>query len=80
MTLKDLIIHQFWHKKEIFDLQERHNNNNDLELAYKNFFFHNYTVDIFLFVTTIISLVVTTKVAYILCKHTKLKSLVTRFA
>ena len=49
MILKDFI-HQFWNKKEIFDLKERHNNNN-LDLANKNFFFNNYIVDIFLFVT-----------------------------
>ena len=55
-------------------------NNNDLELPNKNFFFNNYTVDIFLFVTSIISLVVTTIVMYILCKHMKLKSLVTSLA
>ena len=29
------IVHQFQHKKEIFDLKERHNNN-DLDLANKN--------------------------------------------
>ena len=43
----------------------------------KNFFFNNYTEDIFLFVTAIISLVVTAIVMYILCNHRKLKTLVT---
>ena len=42
-TLKDFV-HQF-HKKEIFDLQKRHNN--DLDLVKKNSFFNNYTIDIF---------------------------------
>ena len=51
-------VHQFWHKNEISDLQERHVNN-DLELPNKTFFFNNYNVDIFLFVTAIISLVFT---------------------
>ena len=64
-TLKDFV-HQFQHKKKIFDLQERHTSN-DLELANTNFSFNNYTVDIFLFVTAIFSLVVTSKVMYILC-------------
>ena len=50
------------------------------DLANKNSFFNNYTVDIFLFVTAIISLVVTKIVMYILCKHIKLKSLVTSLA
>ena len=61
-------------------MQERHNNNIGLDLTNKNSFFNNYTVDIFLFVTAIISLVVTPKVMYILCKHMKLNSLVTSLA
>ena len=76
--LKDYV-HQFQHKKEIYDLQERLTNM-ELELPNKNFFFKNYIVDIFLFVPVIISLVVTTIVIYILCKHTKLKTLVTSLA
>ena len=38
-TLKHFI-HHFWHKKEVFDLKERHNNNknNGLDLANKNSF------------------------------------------
>ena len=78
VTLKDFIP-QFWHQKEIFDLKERHNNNG-LHLAYKHFFFNNYTVDIFLFVAVITSLAVTEIVIYTLCKHMRLKSLVTSFA
>ena len=60
-------------------MKERHNDNN-LELANKKFFFNNYTVDIFPIITAVISLVVTTMVMYILCKHMKLKSLVTSLA
>ena len=62
--LKDFL-HQFQHKKKIFDLQERHNSNNGLDLADKNSFLNNYTVDIFLFVTAIILLMVTTIAVYI---------------
>ena len=40
-------------------------------------FCNNYTVDIFLFVTAIISLVVINIAMHILCKHMRLKSLVT---
>ena len=76
--LKDLV-HQFQHIKEIFDLQERHNDNG-LDSNNKNSFFNNYTIDIILFVTAIISLVVTSIVMYIICRHTKLKSLVTSLA
>ena len=46
----------------------------------KNFFFNNYTVDIFLFVTAITLLIVTPIVMHLLCKHMKLKSLVTSLA
>ena len=45
----------------------------ELELPNKNFFFNNYTIDTFPFVTAIITLLVTTIVIYILCKHMKLK-------
>ena len=38
-TLKDFV-HQFQHKKEIFDFQKRHND--DLDLAKKNCFFSIY--------------------------------------
>ena len=41
------------------------------------FLFNNYTIDIFLFNTAIILLVVTSIVICIICKHRKLKSLVT---
>ena len=77
-TLKDFV-HQFQHKKEIYDLQERHTNT-ELELPKKNDFSNNYLVDIFLSITAIISIAVTTIVMYILCKHTKLKTLVTSLA
>ena len=46
----------------------------------KNSFFNSFTVDIFLFVTALISLVVTAIVSYILYKHAELKSLVTSIA
>ena len=75
-TLKDFF-HQFHHKKGSFDLQKGHNNG--LDLANKNSFFNNYTRH-FLFVTAITSLVVTSIVLYIICKHTRLKSLVTSLA
>ena len=49
-------------------------------MANKNFFFNNYSVDIYLLVTAIISLVVTTIFMYILCTHMKLKFLVSSLA
>ena len=43
----------------------------------KNFFSENYIVDIFLFITAIISLLATTMTIYLLCKHNKLRMLMT---
>ena len=42
----------------------------------KNFFSDNYIVDIFLFITAIISLLATTLTVYLLCKHKKLQMLI----
>ena len=39
-----------------------------------NFFSNNFIVDVFLFVTAIILLLVTTLVIYLLCKHKKLRT------
>ena len=60
--LKDFA-YQFKHKKEIFDLQEWHITK-ELEKAKKKFFFDNHTIDVFLFVSVIISLLVTLVVCY----------------
>ena len=76
-TLKDFV-DQFQHKKETFDFQKKYNNG--LDLAKENCFFNSYTVDIFLFVSAIISLVVTSIALFVICKHTNLKSLVTSLA
>ena len=46
--------------KETFDLQERHDSIEEKLNASKNFFSDNYIVDIFLFITVIISLLATT--------------------
>ena len=72
-------IHQYKHKKEIFVLQERHVDRDSL-WSNKNSLFNNYIIDIFLFITASISLIVTMIVTYLGYKHTKLKSLVKRLA
>ena len=77
-TLKDFI-HQYKCKKKIFHLKERHDNP-DANLPNKNLFTNNFIVDVFLFVTTIVSVLVTTLTIYLLCKHKKLKTLVTSLA
>ena len=60
-------IHQYTKNKEIFDLQGGHDS---MGLSTnKNFFSENYIIDIFLFITAIISLLATTLTVYLLCKH-----------
>ena len=79
-TLKDFV-HQFQHKKEIFALQDRcDEKNNNSKFPNKNFIIDNCSINSFMFVTTIISLVVLTIVMCILCKHMKLKTLATCLA
>ena len=70
-------IYNYANNKEIFDLQQRHvsaveslNNSN------KNFFSNNYIVDIFMFTSSIISLISTTLVIYLFCKHKHIRTLV----
>ena len=67
-------IQQYKRKKEIFDLHERHVTT-DLTTN-KNFFSNNYIMDVFLFITAIISVLVATLAIYLLCKHKKIKMLV----
>ena len=67
-------IHQYTNDKEIFDLQERHDST---ELnTNKNLFSENYIIDIFLFITAIISLLATALTVYLLCKHKKFRMLI----
>ena len=73
-NIKDFI-HQYNSWKEIFDLNERHRTT-DLTTN-KNFFSNNYIVDVFLFITAVICLLVTTLTIYLLCKHKKIRMLVT---
>ena len=69
-------INSYTNKKEIFDLQER-NDVMEVKLnANKNFFSHNYIVDIFLFITVIITLLATTLTIYLLYKHKILQTLI----
>ena len=60
--------------KEIFDLQERHENMT-LNTS-KIFFSDNYIVDIFVFISAVISLLTTTLTIYLLCKHKKIRVLI----
>ena len=76
-NLKDFT-YQYNSKKETFDLNKRHGITD--QTTNKNFFTNNYIVDIFLFITAVLSLLVTTLAIYLLCKHRNLKVLVNSLA
>ena len=61
-------------RKEIFDLQERHETT-VLNLS-NNVFSNNHIMDIFVFISSIISLTSTTLTIYLLCKHRKVPVLI----
>ena len=54
-------------------MQERHESTSNTN---KNFFSNNDMVDIFIFVSSIISLISTTLIIYLMCKHKKIRMLV----
>ena len=70
-------MHNYAMHKEFFDFKQRHvatveslNNSN------KNFFTNNYIVYVFMFTSSIISLISTTLVIYLFCKHKHIRTLV----
>ena len=76
-TLKGFI-NSYTKKKEIFDSQERHETT--VLNTSKNFFSNNHIMDIFMFISSIISLISTTLIVYLLCKHTKIRMLIASLA
>ena len=77
-TLKDFI-HQGKCKEAIFYLEERHAST-DTDLLTKNVFSSNFHLGVFLFVAAIISVLVLLWAISLLCKHMKLRMLVTSLA
>ena len=65
-NLKDFI-KGYAKDKEIFDLKERHVST--ILNTSKTLFLNNYIMDIFMFASSIISLISTTLILYLLCKH-----------
>ena len=79
-TLKEYIS-QYKHKKEIFDLKERHDVDDiDGESPNKKFFSNNLIRDIFVFTVAIILAITTLIILYFLCKHNKLRALIASLA
>ena len=80
LMLKEYIT-QYKCDKEIFDLKERHDLDElETEFASKNFFTNNFIIDVFGFVMAIISVISTIIIIYAICKHNKLRALVTSLA
>ena len=70
-------MHDYIKNKEIFDLKERHVSSiESLNNSNKKFFFNNYIVDIFMFTSSIISLISATLIIYLFCKHKHIRTLV----
>ena len=79
LTLKEYVT-QYKHDTEIFDLKERHGIDElEKEHANKNFFY-SQVIKIFEFVVAIMLIIATIVTIYAICKHNKLRALVTSLA
>ena len=79
LTLKEYVT-QYKHDKEILDLKERHDIDAlEKEHANKNFL-NSQVIKIFKFVVAIISIIANVITIYAICKHNKLRALVTHLA
>ena len=77
--LKDFI-QQYSPRTEIFALKERHATTDLDTTTNEKFLSNNHIIDIFLFITAIMSLLVTNLAISLLCKHGELKTLGTSLA
>ena len=68
------MIQQYKQKRQ--ELNEVNKNKTDT----KRSFFNNIMMDIFLFVAAILSMIATAAVVHLVCRHTKLKALLTGIA
>ena len=69
------------HDSEIFDLKARHDIEEEIEEGYANKnYFNSQIVKIFKFIVAIISIIATVVTIYAICKHKKLRALVTSLA
>ena len=67
-------INRYNNHKEICELQEKHDKTESN--TNKNSFSDNYIVDVFMFISAIISLLATILTVYLLCKHKRLQTLI----
>ena len=79
LTLKEYV-NQYKHDLEIFDLKERHDIEEIEKRKCENNFFNSQVVKIFKFVVAILLIIATVVTIYTICKHNKLRVLVTSLA
>ena len=72
-NLKEFVT-KYTMRNEFFDLQERCEST--ILNTSKNFFSNNHVLDVFVFISSIISLTSTTLTIYLLCKHKKIRALI----
>ena len=75
--LKDFITSFINNDKEIFDLQQRHAVESHTFTSNKNFF-SNHIVNIFMFTSSVISIITITLLIYLFCKHKHIRTIVAR--
>ena len=75
MDLIDRLHEHYINDKEIFDLQQRHTTESDTFTSNRNFF-SNHIVKIFMFTSSIISIITIMLVAYLFCKHKHIRTIV----
>ena len=73
--LKDFINNYISNDKDIFDLQQRHAIESHTFSSNKNFF-SSHIVNIFIFTSSIISIITITLVIYLFCKHKHIRAIV----
>ena len=68
-------MHNYANNKDIFDLKKGMYSVESFNNSNKIFFSNNYIIDIFMFTSSIISLISTTLVSYLFCKHKHIRTL-----
>ena len=76
LTNLNIFVQEYAKNKEIFDSEERHVSRT-LNYSSKNFFSNNYIVDIFVFASSVISLISKTLIVYLFCKYKQIRTLMT---
>ena len=75
MRLRELMTNYFNNSEEIFNLQQRHAMESPTFSTSKNFFF-NQIVNIFMFASSIISVITITLVIYLFCKCKHIRTII----